>query len=166
MEWFRDIEGFPDYNISDRGRVMNVNTGYIYTTAVTPRGMQIRLHGKYGSSNHLIQNLVADAFLGGLREGLMVKHVDKNITNNSKENLRIVAVPNKLYRRRKAKALGRHIPRESRPVRIKGSSVIFPSVNAAARELGVQPSYISRSLLHKDGTVWGYTLEYAERRSA
>lgn len=87
-EQWRSIDGFPDYQISDFGRVKSFkrSTPKILSPCYTQyyASLDLRLYGiKY---RKYIHHLVADAFLE-CRSGLDVRHLDGNKYNNLLTNL-------------------------------------------------------------------------------
>lgn len=94
-EW-RDIPGFPEYQVSDRARVRSLKTynrpdgrpvllapylaenGYYYVKLLVGR----KAH------NPTLHKLVTAAFIGPRPEGMVVRHIDGDPTNNVPANLR------------------------------------------------------------------------------
>ena len=81
-EIWKVIEEYPNYQISNWGRIMNIRTG------------NIRSHGKYLTSyvgNSLqqirISRLVYKYFVGPLFNGLVIDHKDNDNTNDYYKNL-------------------------------------------------------------------------------
>lgn len=107
MEEWRPIKGYEGkYEISSMGRVKALpkfvnhsrNSNYkvfhgekVIKSANNGNGyryISLTINGK--RKNHYIHRLVADAFLGGIPDGMVVDHIDHNRGNNAVENLRIV----------------------------------------------------------------------------
>jgi hypothetical protein len=84
-------EGFPNYKVSNMGRVMNSKTG----RTLAPQKCEGYYHGLYlwheGKRQYfLVHRLVALAFLEK-PEGIdkyCVNHIDRNFLNNNVDNLR------------------------------------------------------------------------------
>lgn len=89
-EW-RPIVGFPDYMVSDKGRVLSTRrreprvlranpttNGYLQVLLWRPEG---------GRRAHRVHVLVAEAFYGPRPNGHQVRHLDGNQLNNCRSNL-------------------------------------------------------------------------------
>ena len=85
------IPGYPDYDVSDSGQVRSRRRG-------TPRLLKLRPHKRGyklvrlwcpdGSwKDHTVHSLVLLAFKGECPEGLCIRHLDSDPTNNSLSNL-------------------------------------------------------------------------------
>lgn len=89
-EQWRPVVGFPDYSVSDRGRVVSYKRP-------TPRVMRTRVHedgylllslSRAGQkSTHKVHRLVAEAFIGPRPGGQVTRHLDGNPANNVVSNL-------------------------------------------------------------------------------
>jgi hypothetical protein len=103
VEEWEIIEEFPGYLISDQGRVQNRYTGRILKHALNHGYPTVVLanDGRYLSRS--IHRLVAIAFVEGGREGLSVRHIDENRTNNFSENLRWITREESLANARRAR---------------------------------------------------------------
>jgi hypothetical protein len=90
FEQWRTISGYPNFMVSNFGRVMNVKTQEIKTGSLMKVGyLNICLwNGK--SNRKYIHHLVAEAFLTKPEDGekLILDHIDRNRTNNTALNLR------------------------------------------------------------------------------
>lgn len=94
MERWKDIKGFPGYQVSDTGRVRSrinnrhgVGTEYHELKPVNG-GKQNRKSVQLGRGNRRsIHRLVAEAFIPNPNNHPLVRHLDDNPENNSVENL-------------------------------------------------------------------------------
>ena len=93
-QWAKIGIPFSKYSISDRGRVRNDSTGYIFNNKNLSCGyVKVSLVSDDGlQTYHLVHRLVASAFLDG--EGDVVHHVDGNRRNNFVENLQYTTQKN------------------------------------------------------------------------
>jgi hypothetical protein len=66
MEQWRDIPGFPDYEISSEGRVCNIKTDFIVQRSYTQQGgAKVGLHLNGEQLTRSVKVLVAQAFVPG-----------------------------------------------------------------------------------------------------
>lgn len=94
MNW-KHINDYPDYAISDTGKVMRVtHSPYSRSKRILLKPMQAPngyLHVKLFKSNTpkriTIHRLVAQAFIGSCPSGRETNHIDGNKTNNHIQNL-------------------------------------------------------------------------------
>lgn len=88
MEEWREIEDYPNYRVSDLGRIMNVKFDKILKGAITQTGyVTVSLRNDVGLKNVKVHRVVAKAFLEDWDPKLQVNHKDLNKTNNSVKNL-------------------------------------------------------------------------------
>lgn len=90
-EW-RRVDIAPDYEVSDRGRVRSYRrvTPKILKATVRPSGhLWLNLSTPTGTRQQTsVHQLVARAFIGPVPEGMEVRHLDGDPTNNDVRNLR------------------------------------------------------------------------------
>ena len=88
-EYFRVIDGFPNYDVSTDGRVRNSKTGRIMKLTVRQDGyIRVGLTKDDKQSYHLVHRLVASAFQNKDNDYNVVDHIDHNPANNNYQNLR------------------------------------------------------------------------------
>lgn len=89
LEEWRPINGFPNYAVSNRGRVMNLKSGKILKNRSNNHGyVYVKLYKGDGTSKQIkIHRLVAQAFIPNPLNLPQVNHIDENKTNNNVENL-------------------------------------------------------------------------------
>lgn len=85
---WRDIEGYPNYEISESGVIRTKSNGQLRKTKLDKDGYEEVVLFKDGKRYYLkVHRLVASAYLE-VREGAYeVNHIDRNRTNNNIENL-------------------------------------------------------------------------------
>ena len=91
-ENWRSIIGYPQYWVSDKGRVMNARRAHVLRdiTGRDPNYDAVTLY-KNGQKRYFnVHNLVTGSFLGPCPEGYEVDHKDRNGHNNCLSNLRYV----------------------------------------------------------------------------
>lgn len=88
MEEFRIIEEFPNYAVSNLGRVKNLSTGRILKQSVDRHGYKFLALSNNGiSKTRRVHTLVATYFLPKDSSKYQVNHKDENPLNNSVDNL-------------------------------------------------------------------------------
>ena len=87
-ETYKTIKDYPNYEVSDAGRVRNTKTGHILRPGWDGGGYQhviLCLNGKHKSK--LIHRLAADAFLPNPEYKRTVNHINGDKKDNRVENL-------------------------------------------------------------------------------
>lgn len=96
MDW-RDVVGFPDYEVSEDGDVRNKVSGHLLKPYVKPDGRHMyRLRKNMEYFTMYSHNMVAEAFLDELnviRRTNRVVHVDGDHSNNNWMNLGYIRGP-------------------------------------------------------------------------
>ena len=91
FEQWRTISGFPNYQISNIGRVILIKSGKILKSRANTHGYQIiGLTSNYKQTMCQIHRLVALEFIENIENKPCVDHVDRNRVNNNINNLRWV----------------------------------------------------------------------------
>ena len=88
-EKWKSIEGYDFYEVSDYGKVRNIDTGRILKASVDTHGyykVNLNIFGKVATKR--IHRLVADAFIDNPENKTHVDHIDNNPLNNHVSNLR------------------------------------------------------------------------------
>lgn len=87
-EW-RDVPGFPGYQVSDQGDVVTLKRGTRRPLALAPdRGYhRVRVYRDGVAYRRGVHQLVALAFIGPRPSGHDVRHLDGDGTNNTLQNL-------------------------------------------------------------------------------
>lgn len=91
-EIVKEIEGFPEYLVSNLGRVWSKHSNKWLTPIKNIKGNYIRLYINLGRKNRFyVHQLVANAFLPNPQNLPEIDHIDGDATNNKLENLRWVS---------------------------------------------------------------------------
>lgn len=102
-ETWVEIAGYPNYAVSNMGRVFNVQRERILKFREAIDGsLRVSLSKDGEVTDHYVHHLVAAAFFGGVSPGVQVIHANGDKTENTPENLRL-------------KRRERRIPPRSRP---------------------------------------------------
>ena len=100
-ETWRSINGFPDYQVSNIGRVRAAKTGKIINGSLGREGyVVVPLHDDCKWANMYIHRLVAQEFLQNHDNKPYVAHVDNARADNCFTNLRWVSVSESSMSRR------------------------------------------------------------------
>lgn len=93
VEEWRQITGWPLYEVSDHGRVRNVRSMNLLKPVIGWHGyLGVGLYsGSRIGSTQRIHRLVAAAFIGFIQPGMEVNHIDGDKRNNNIDNLEIVS---------------------------------------------------------------------------
>lgn len=166
MEHWRDIEGHPNHEVSDLGRVRNKKTGRIMKQFETRNGyMQTQMDKK----SERIHRLVATAFYPGDHEGLEVNHKDTDKRNNRADNLEWTTRSENIVHsfqhgvrksnlnndlRRKGNKIATE--KMSKPVLVLETGECYPSVHECAREFKCSPAHIRDCCLSNAKSYTGY----------
>lgn len=164
-EIFREIDGFPDYEISNLGRVCSFkgkypkilkpwkNQGYL-TVGICTGGKQVK---------KTVHRLVAEAFVPNLKNKPEVNHIDEDKMNNVADNLEWVTPVENCN----------HGTRNKRVAEARGKAVVqyttdgvfmaeYPSTHESERITGISQSHISEVCRGKRKTAGGYIWLYEE----
>lgn len=91
-ETWKSIDDFPKYQVSDQGRIKNIQSGRIFIGSRDAFGyMHVRLINPYGGYTlKKVHRLVAEAFLPNPEGKPIIDHIDGDKTRNMLDNLRWV----------------------------------------------------------------------------
>lgn len=166
-EIWKDIDGFPGYQVSSEGRVRcfrdfhgNItDTNRILKPDVNKDGYyQLTLytidHKKVPKRVH---RLVATAFLGP-NEGLVVNHINGNKLDNSLVNLEFVTAERNSTLAAEAGLY------KTKSVRIIETGEVFRSLRECGKAIDYHPCDISRCLSGKKDNIRGLHFEYADEK--
>ena len=156
-EQWAEIEGFPNYAISNKGRVINLKRNQYLSPRVNSYGkLRVVLYREGERFDLYVHRLLARAFLTAYEEGTFVYHNDKDGQNNIPENL---VLPSGHKR-----GLLKSHPSDpgSRWVIINEAGERFRNVGALAQFLRTDPTCIFRVLRGERRSHLGYTFEFQE----
>lgn len=158
IEFFKEIEGYPNYEVSNLGTVRNRATGNVLRPGKTNRGYhKVHLYKEGQCKILTIHRLVAAAFLPNPENKREVNHIDGDKTNNRVSNLEWSTRSENVshaFRNGLAKITDKHNFKTNHPsikkrqkVRCIETSQEFESQCDAAKYFNCRPASISNSLL-------------------
>ena len=166
-EIWKEIDGFPSYEISNLGHVRNKRTQKIKRTYLDNDGYEkITLisfvNGKQ-TYRKTIHRLVAEAFLGGPHPNLQVNHKNGIKNDNRLKNLEWVTGSQNVkhaYDSGIRKPSGGRGP--IRPILVEETGIIYANEHECAKAIGSNSGNVSNYLHGKAASVKGYHLRYAD----
>ena len=85
---FKSIPGYPRYEINEEGVVRNINRQFVLKQQRIARYHSVTLFNDTGNHTCYIHHLVALTFISERPNGMWIRHLDGNPSNNSLSNLR------------------------------------------------------------------------------
>ena len=159
-ELWKQIDGFPNYAVSNRGRVKNLMSGKVLKNNITPNGYAIVCLCKGNGIKPkwvTIHKLVATAFIENPNNLPQVNHKDEDKSNNDVSNLEwCTASQNQRHSAHKFSCKINQLSLDGEFIRQWDSS------HEIKRELGFSASYIIQCCKGKHKQANGYRWEYAE----
>lgn len=156
MEVWKPLFGFPSYNGSSEGRIMNVHKQTILKPTINENGYAIvglRKNNKYYTVR--VHRVIAETFLGE-HPGLDVRHKDSDRINNCVDNLEWCTRNDTV----KASYInGNKKPWRQVPVRVVETGNIYETIKDCAIDIGCDPSDVRKCLIGVRRSVKGYHFE-------
>jgi hypothetical protein len=156
-EKWAEIEGFPDYAVSNHGRVKSLR----FNRLLKPRGnsynlLRVTLYQDRKHKEFYVHHLVAAAFIDGYIPGKQVRHRDAGNDENNVYNLKF----------QQGQRMGRLISDPPAPrfrrILVEETGMIFDTIHDCAEFLGAQTSSIYRVLRGERPHHLGYKFRYVE----
>ena len=139
MENWVEIDDYPNYLVSDHGRVFGKRTNTLLKVRLDAYGYpMVAIRNENGPKTAKTHRLVIEAFLESIPMGFEVNHIDGDKTNNHLSNLEVITHSENL---RHAYRTGLHS--QQRRVQCVDTGEIFHSMAEASRITGKSIAYIS-----------------------
>ena len=158
QEQFKEIDGFSHYLISNYGRVINKDTNRILKPSIVCGYYKVRLSEKGEVKDFLVHYLVQKYFNGILpvKKKECIDHIDGDKLNNMANNLRVVTFQENANAAFYQQNLTHSIKAVEQYDRNGKFIQAFPSCRAAARNLGLDSSSITKVINGKRKTCGGF----------
>ena len=155
-EWV-EIEGYPNYAVSNYGRVANLQRDTLLRLRPNDEGyLRVSLSFEGRVRDFYVHRLVAAAFFTGYDPREQVIHWDGDRENNSVDNIRL--------RKRERYIPNRPIqPRLGQAVRIVETDEVFRTARDCANYIGGDYGSVYACLRGDRRSHMGFTFEYHER---
>ena len=164
-ETWKTIPGFPDYEVSDQGRIRSYARGKVrYMKPGRTRKGYLRESLAADGRNHTmaVHRLVLEAFVGPRPAGYQCDHINAVRDDNRLVNLRwVTAKENRHNPITEIRCVANH-PRK-RPIRCVETGEVFVSVSEAVRALGLHRSALYCVLTGTRKSTQGLHFSYCEQ---
>lgn len=162
---WKPIDGYPDYEVSNTGKVRNCITGKELKTRLSNKGYdRVRLYKNRIGKNLFVHRLVAKAFIPNPDNLPLINHKDETPLNNCVDNLEWCDYA---YNNSYGNAVEKRSTSNSKKVvqmTMDGDLVhVFDSIKEAAFFTKAQPSHISRCCNHLRNKAGGYRWCFYEK---
>lgn len=157
-EW-RYIDGYEGrYMVSNMGRIWSVHRQQLRKPVVKRDGrLEVSFITNNKPKHFLINRLVALAFVEGYAPGLVVNHINEDVTDNRAVNLEWCNQDYNLHFGTRTERMARHFMKPILQCSKSGEVLAeFPSLKAAAEYVGVSPGSISDAITGRSYTSAGY----------
>lgn len=174
-EIWKDIRGFPGYQVSNLGRVYSNLTNKFLKPEIMKKGyLRVALYNPVTNTKKriMVHKLVANEFIGVCPEGFQVDHKDGNKKNNCVSNLEYVtckeninrAIENGLRNRSPSKyTLLKSIEVNRKKVRCIETGEVFESIIECSKRLNVSEDGIRKCINHRAKSTNGLHFECVEK---
>lgn len=169
MEKWKEIDGYPNYLISNTGKVYTKNRNKILSPKIDRYGYYVVGLCKNNKVKHFtIHRLVATAFIPLVDNCNVVNHIDSNKQNNNVDNLEWTTVSgntkhcfntNKHFRKQVLSNAKKGTETHSRKIAVYLNGVLVGRYNSkieTAKSLKISEKTIYNSLRNKNSNRKGY----------
>lgn len=158
MEKWLPNKEFPNYHVSNKGRVKNANTGRVLQTYTNDKGYQQVSLSKEGKRHtRKIQTLVSNTFHGPRKPGFVITHKNGKRSDCEVDNLEYKTRPEAIQH---SYTHGRKQLHSMKAVRCVETGKEYESIVECSKDMNISVSAISRVLNGRSRhTVNGYHFE-------
>ena len=161
MEKWKKIDFYPNYEVSNSGRIRNKNTNRILTQSISRGYLYVSLWSAGKGKSIAVHRLVALHFVKRKSDLLEVNHIDCNRTNNQASNLEWVTRSQNMKHAYKYGVCNPPMNKKSVIAIIDGLPIAkFSSIKKAAESTGSDPSHITKVCKGILSTTNGYGWRY------
>lgn len=174
-EIWKRIEEYPNYEVSNMGRVKNVNRNIILTPLDNGKGYKYVQLWKGGRHKYYIHRLVANSFIPNPENRTEVDHINGDPSDNRAENLRWATkfenmnnpvTTNRMSTAKKNQEKGNH----QTPITqydLNGNFIKeYPTIKEAVMETGTNRTSIISCANGRYKTANGFRWGYTEKKGA
>lgn len=164
MELWKNIDNFPNYQISNYGRVKNID-GRILKPSKDKNGyLMVNMLTNTGYKTKRIHRLVAEAFIPNLNNYKEVNHIDENKENNCFSNLEWCSHKYNSNYGTRNKRISNNMNKKIGQYDMNNNLVkIYESIKEANRQTGISNAGISYSANNIRKNAGGYIWHFIEK---
>ena len=143
--------GFPKYEVSSEGRIRNFKTGKILKTQINQKGYEVLTLMRNGRQHTVrVHRLVAESFYGSPHDGMYVKHIDDDVSNNKASNLEFSTRKEIIRHAIERGTMSKNDYGKPR-IRVRDitTGIVYNSLNECERDTGIDHSEISKYISGK-----------------
>lgn len=158
VETFVKIDGFENYEVSNLGRVRNIESGRVLKPRLHRDGYLV--HGLYGYDKRkflFLHRIIATAFIDNPEEKPCVNHIDENKLNNDLSNLEWCTVRENNIHGTRIKRIAEKLSQKVIQLDLNDNILnVFESMRQAERETGIPNGNINRCCNGERKSAGGY----------
>ena len=144
MEIWKPLYGFPSYNGSSEGRIVNVRTQHILSPTITDSGHAVVGLRRNNKTYFVrVRRVIAQTFLGD-HPGMEVRNQDGDPSNNRVDNLEWITRSESVKR---TYLNGTKKPWRQISVRVVETGEVYETIKDCAMSVGCDPSDVRRCII-------------------
>lgn len=158
VETFVKVVGFENYEVSNLGRVRNIESGIVLKPWITKDGyLRHCLYKHNKRKNLLLHRIIATAFIDNPEAKPQVNHIDENKLNNDLSNLEWCSVRENAIHGTRTKRVAEKLSQKVIQLDLNDNVLNeFESMHQAERETGINATSISACCNGKRKSAGGY----------
>lgn len=161
MEVWKQIEDYPNYFVSNTGKVRNVNKGRELKQTLHHSGyLYVGLRKNQKTKLFFVHRLVAQAFIPNINNLNTVDHWNGIKTDNRVENLQWLSNSDNARRFQLEQITEEQKQRKMKPIICVETGIIYKSATEVSTMLGVRLSAVTAVARKERKTVKGFHFEY------